>query len=367
MKTGKRRSEWISLLCLILLIALHTGAAEESNATGPVTISFLGDCSIGDTMQHETYESSYHTTLAKNGYAWPFSLVKSYLEADDLTVANLEVVLTTRNQHKNKVYYLRGKPEFAQVLTLGSVEAVNTVNNHCEDFGRGGYQDTLDSLDAEGILRFGCNRPDQESGHDDLLVQELQGIRFGFIGFSYPQTDDVNRIAKRIKKLKEEEGCDIVIVSLHWGREVHDTPTSGQMSYAKKVIDAGADMIYGHHPHILQQIHFYEGKPILYSTGNFTFGTMSRVDPSTGIFQLTWEKKGETTALKKLQVIPCETTRSPDFRPFPLEDPEAKKAVFAKLRFKKEYAGFVNLPESFLETGVVELHDGEFIETVTEE
>ena len=344
-------------------------APAETQAEGPAraTVSFLGDCSIGDTAQHENYKSSYHTVLAEKGYAWPFSLVKSYLEADDLTVANLEVVLTTRNQHKNKVYYLRGKPEFAQVLTLGSVEAVNTVNNHCEDFGKAGYQDTLDSLDAEGILRFGCLRPDLQSGHDDLLIQDLNGIRFGFIGFTYPQNDDVNRIEKRVKKLKEEEGCDVVIVSLHWGREEHDTPTSGQMSYAKKVINAGADMIFGHHPHVLQQIHFYEGKPILYSTGNFTFGTMSRVDPSTGIFQLTWEKSGEGTELKKLQVIPCETTRSPDFRPFPLEDEEACRAVFAKLRFKKENAGFVNLPESFLETGIAELKNGDFVQTVLDE
>ena len=360
----KHSGLWLALLlCLSLVLP---AAGEEAGRT-EATISFLGDCSIGDTAQHESYDSSYHTTLAKNGYEWPFSLVKGWLEVDDLTVANLEVVLTTRTQHKDKVYYLRGKPEFARVLTLGSVEAVNTVNNHCEDFGRAGYQDTLNSLDAEGVLRFGCNRPDQESGHDDLLVQDLNGIRFGFIGFSYPQTSDVDRIAKRVKRLKEEEGCDIVIVSLHWGREVHDTPTSGQMSYAKKVIAAGADMIYGHHPHVLQQIHFYEGKPILYSTGNFTFGTMSRVDPSTGIFQLTWERTGSGVALKTLRVIPCETTRSPDFRPFPLEDEEARKAVFAKLRFKKDIAGFENLPESFLENGVVQLRGGAFVELTVDE
>ena len=363
MKSWKKLS---GLLGLVMILTA-AGAFSESRVPASATISFLGDCSIGDTMQHETYDSSYHSVLAKNGYEWPFSLVKTWLETDDFTVANLEVVLTTRTQHKNKVYYLRGKPEFARVLTLGGVDAVNTVNNHCEDFGRSGYQDTLDSLDAEGVLRFGCNRPDQESGHDDLLVQELNGIRFGFIGFSYPQTSDVDRIAKRVKKLREEENCDIVIVSLHWGREVHDTPTSGQMSYAKKVISSGADMIFGHHPHILQQIHFYEGKPILYSTGNFTFATMSRVDPATGIFQLTWEKNGDRTELKELRVIPCETTRSPDFRPHPLEDTEAQRAVFAKLRFRKEYAGFANLPESFLETGTVTLRNGSFTDMLVNE
>ena len=134
------------------------------------------------------------------------------------------------------------------------------------------------------------------------------------------------------------------------------------MKYAKKVLDAGADAIYGHHPHVLQQIHFYQGKPILYSTGNFTFGTMSRLDPSTGIFQLTWEKKDGVTTLRKLQVIACETSYGPDYRPVPLEDAEAQRKVFAKLRFRKEYKGFVNLPESFLETGIAELQDGGWIE-----
>ncbi len=200
--------------------------------------------------------------------------------------------------------------------------------------------------------------------YDDLLVQDINGIRFGIMGFSYPQNTDIKKIEERCKRLKEEQGCDIVIVSLHWGREGYNTPKSGQVSYAKKVIDAGADMVYGHHPHVIQPINFYKGRPILYSTGNFTFGTMSRMDPATGIFQLTWEKEADGTVdLKKLQVIACETTRSPDFRPTPLTDEEAKKAVYAKLRFKNEYKDCVNLPESFLETGIAEMDHGEFVNT----
>ncbi len=340
----------------------EAAAEKAARPEGTALISFVGDCSIGDAIQNERYANSYHTAIETNGYEWPFSLVKQYFEADDLTVANLEVVLTTRTRHKNKVFPLRGKPEFTEVLKAGSVEAVSTMNNHCEDFGRDGYKDTLDALDAGGILRFGCNRAGTRNGYDDLLVQELNGIRFGFMSFSYPQTTDIAKIEERAKKLREEEGCDIIVVGLHWGREVHNTPTNGQMSYAKKVIDAGADMIWGHHAHILQQINFYNGKPILYSTGNFTFGTMSVVDPQTGIFQLTWQReKDGTVDLKKLQVIPCETTRGPDYRPFPLTDEAEMKEVYGKLRFLKDKDGFVNLPESFLETGVVELNHGEFV------
>ncbi|MBQ4640067.1 MAG: CapA family protein [Clostridia bacterium] len=344
---------------LLIMMAFAVPALAEDS----VTISFVGDCSIGDSAQYMDYESSYHTCLNKNGMEWPFSLVKHYLEADDLTVANLEVVFTNRRQHADKVYYLKGNPENVQCLTLGSIEMVNTINNHSFDFFEKGYDDTLQVLEDAGISHFGSYRPGKEGGYDNLATVEIKGIRFGFLGFSYPQDSDQKRIAQRIETLKNEQSCDVVVVSLHWGRETHMTPESWQYKYAKQVMDAGADMIWGHHPHVIQPIHFYNGKPILYSTGNFTFGTMSHVDPSTGIFQVTFQRDGEGNVdVTKLQVIPCETQRSPDYRPFELEDEAERKAVFKELRFKKDvYKFFDNVPESFLETGVVELKDGVFV------
>jgi poly-gamma-glutamate synthesis protein (capsule biosynthesis protein) len=226
------------------------------------------------------------------------------------------------------------------------------------DFHRDGYLDTLDILDAAGIDRFGTVYPHQANGFDDLGVKDVNGIRFGFVGFTYPQSADKKRIANRIKELKEEEGCDIVVVSLHWGRETHATPESGQVAMAKEMIDAGADVIWGHHPHVLQSMTFYMGKPIMFSTGNFTFGTMSQVDPATGIFQLKYERVGDAVQLKQLQVIPCQTQPSPDFRPYVLTDEEDRKAVFKKLVYKKGWAKCENPPESFLETGIVNFVDG---------
>jgi hypothetical protein len=103
---------------------------------------------------------------------------------------------------------------------------------------------------------------------------------------------------------------------------------------------------------------FYMGKPIMFSTGNFTFGTMSQVDPATGIFQLKYERVGDAVQLKQLQVIPCQTQPSPDFRPYVLTDEEDRKAVFKKLVYKKGWAKCENPPESFLETGIVNFVDG---------
>lgn len=335
--------------------------APEKKAAGEIILSFLGDCSIGDSEQYKKTTSSYHRTIDENGYAWPFSLVKQYLEADDLTIANLEVVLTTRTKHTEKMYNLVADPDHVQILLEGSVEMVNTVNNHCMDFLQTGYQDSIETLDAAGIGRFGSVYPGQQYGYDDLGVREVGELRVGFIGFSYPQDSDQKKIATRIKKLREEEGCDLVVVSLHWGRETHMTPESWQMTYARQVINAGADVIWGHHPHVIQPIQFYKGKPILYSTGNFTFGTMSQVDPSTGIFQLTYEKVEGTAVLKRLRVIPCQTQPSPDFRPYELTDPAQRREVFEKLTLNKEYNNCQNPPASFLETGVIEFENGQIL------
>ena len=335
-------------------------APSPAARTDSATVSFVGDCSIGDSIQYKKAVSSYHTCIDQNGYDWPFSLVKDVLAADDLTVANLEVVFTARTQHTDKMYNLVADADHVAVLNAGSIELVNTVNNHSMDFGRAGYQDSLATLEAAGVDSFGSIYAGREDGYDQLGVRDVNGIRFGFIGFSYPQEADQKRIADRIATLREQ-GCDVVVVSLHWGRETHPTPTTGQMTYAKKILDAGADMIWGHHPHVLQPIQFYGGKPILYSTGNFTFGTMSNVDPATGIFQLTYQKEEGRVLLTELSVVPCQTQRSPDFRPFILTEEAQRRAVFGKLVLKKEYKGFENPPASFLETGVIRLENGQLV------
>jgi len=252
-------------------------------------------------------------------------------------------------------------PDHVQILKEASIELVNTVNNHCMDFGNSGYEDSLAVLDAPGIDHFGTINPWSDNGYDTLNVQQVGDLRIGFLGFTYPQENDKKRIKNRIATLKEEEGCDLVIVSLHWGRETHATPNAGQIPFAKYVIDAGADAIWGHHPHVIQPIHFYKGKPILYSTGNFTFGTIADLDPATGIFQLVYEKVEGQAQLKRLQVIPCETQRTPDFRPKLLTEDADRQEVFEKLVLKKTYKNCVNPPDSFLETGMVHFENGEML------
>lgn len=341
------------LLALLLAMMLLTPSAlaEEEDR---LTISFVGDCSIGDAIQYRDYATSYHSLLKEKGYDWPFSLVKPYLDADDCTVANLEVVLTnlTRVRQK-KDMNLIGDPAHTGVLLASGIDIVCTANNHAWDFRADGYHDALSHLDEAGIPHFGTLYPGTADGSDITPILEVKGVKIGFVGFSYPQEYDKKRIASRISKLREE-GAQIVICSLHWGTEEKARPNAGQYSFAKACIDAGADVLYGHHAHVLQTVTFYKGKPIFFSTGNFTFGTMSNVDPATGIFQLTWDLSSGEPKLDTFTMIPCETRGAGDYRPTPLTDEAKRRAVFKKLQ-NPARKDMETVSEKFLETGTMKV------------
>ena len=343
-------------LALLLLFVLPSAFAET------ITLSFIGDCSIGEAIQYRGYENSYTAVLDEHGYDWPFSLVYPILSTDDWTFANLEVVFTTRTKHQDKRYPLSALPEYAQTLLHSGIDVLNTANNHAYDFLMAGYEESMQTLDDLGVPHFGSFNLGTLQAQDLLWTQTVNGIKIGGVGFSYPQETDANKVANRVQELRDQ-GCDLVIVSMHWGRENTTTPEAYQVYLAKEAIKAGADVVWGHHPHILQPVQFYNGKPIFYSTGNFTFGTMSSVDPDTGIFQLTYEIDGEAgITLQSFSVVPCRTQGSGDYRPYELTDPAERTAMLKKLITSREYTGVVNLPDSFADTGRVEFTNGEMVE-----
>ena len=330
---------------------------------GTALITFLGDCSIGDAYQSRGGANSYHSVVDREGYAWPFSQVQQYLGTDDLTVGNLEIVITTRTKHKNIVYPLRADPDHVNILLEGSIEVVNTANNHCYDFYRDGYADTLQALDDAGIDHLGSVYYNRSNGFDDVVVRDINGIRIGLFGFTYPTDNDLKHAEKLIQQLREEEHCDYIIASLHWGRETYTVPGQNIAKYGKKLLDLGADMIYGHHPHVLQPIAFHDNKPILFSTGNCTFGTLSsNMDKHAGIFQLTLEKTENGAVPRKLEVIPCKYYKSGDYRIEEEKDENERLSTFKILSPGKNLANCVNPPESFLTTGVISFNEnGEII------
>lgn len=336
---------------LFPLIFLISALLAASASAQTLTLTFIGDTSIGDAFQSRSTDHSYHSVVKREGMAWPFSLVSETLKADDLTIANLEGSLTTRSRRKDNVRYpLIINPAHTEILLLGGVDVVNTANNHAYDYFQDGYSDTKATLDAAGIGHFGTLSPPSKTGEDRQLVLEVKGVKIGFLGYTYPQNSDVAHMGKVVAGLREQ-GCELVILSVHWGRETHMKPNNTQYSFAKKAVDAGVDLIFGHHPHVVQPIALYKGSPVLFSTGNFTFGTMSKVDPSTGMFQVEYDLTGGAPRLSALRVLPCTTSGAGDYRPKPVTDEAGRLDIFKKLTFKTAPKGFTALPDSFLTSG----------------
>lgn len=346
---------------LLILFAVMTFTAAFAEEIAPeaesITVTFLGDCSLGDSIQYRTYDDSYHTEIRENGYTWPFENVRDILAADDLTVANLEVVLSTQTKpRQKKMMNLIADPAHVACLTEGSIEVVNTANNHAWDFNAVAYHEMLGYLEAEQIAHFGTLYPWAKDGSDVYPIVEVKGIKIGFLGFSYPQSEDRKRISNRIDQLREQ-GAQIIVASMHWGTEESPQPHSGQQSLAKYCIDEGADVVYGHHPHVLQSVQFYKGKPILYSTGNFTFGAMSDVDPDSGIFQLTYDIVDGEPVLSRFDFTAVRSNGD-GYRPYLLTDEAEVLAARKKLKHKKTVKNMTTVSEFFMENGYMEFADG---------
>ncbi|MDD4081559.1 MAG: CapA family protein [Eubacteriales bacterium] len=333
-----------ALLIMLIIACVFTASADS------LTLTFVGDISIGDAISSRGHPNSFHSTVSEKGLHWPFSLVQDILHQDDLTVANLEGSITGRKKHKDIRHPLVIAPEFTGILQAGGIDVVNTANNHALDFFAQGYRDTLAYLDAAGIGHFGTLSPPSKTGVDRQFIVEAKGVKIGFMGYTYPQDSDLRRIEESAARLRRD-GCAIIVLSLHWGRETHMAPSGAQYSFAKRVLEYDIDLIYGHHPHVVQPIALYEGKPVLFSAGNFTFGTMSKVDRSTGMFQISYDLSGNKPRLSAVRAIPCVTSGAGDFRPVPVTDEAQRREIFKKMAFRKPTQGFDTLGECFLDGG----------------
>lgn len=312
-----------------------------------ITISAAGDCSLGNHQQQEYYSSFNQAYDSEGGAEYFLRNVKDIFAADDMTIVNLEGVLTTSEEAaEGRTYNIKGDPSYAGILTEGSVEAVSMGNNHRLDYGLGGTADTEDALEAEGIV-YAYDK--------NVGIYETKGIRIGFVS--------VNEVAwgfgsetlvkEGIEKLKEQE-ADIIIASCHWGIEKDNYPEAYQLELGKKCIDMGADLVLGHHPHVLQGIEEYNGKLIVHSLANFCFGAnRNPEDKDTMIFQQTFTfVDGVKQENVEASVIPCSVssvTSRNNFQPTPLEGDEAVR-VIGRLN---EYSA--QLGVSVLEDGTVQV------------
>lgn len=280
---------------------------KRKNKKVSFTISAVGDCTFG-TDENFAYEGSMPAKYDEVGdFNYFFENVKSVFEEDDLTIVNFEGTLTDSTIREDKQFAFKADKSYAEILTDGFVEAANLANNHSKDYGEQSYNDTMDALDEAGITNF---------GYDRVAIKKVKGIKVGLVG-TYVLADGLgvkDSMEKNIQDLKDE-GAQVIIASFHWGEEKAEYPNDVQVELAHAAIDAGADLVLGHHPHVLQGIEQYKGKNIVYSLGNFCFGgNMYPSDMDTMIFQQTFTLKGGKLQEDNMtNIIPCSISSVEDY------------------------------------------------------
>ena len=299
-----------------------------------IIISAVGDCTLGSDDDFEK-STSFDTMYANTSASYFFRNVKDIFEQDDLTIVNLEGPLTTSDDEQEKEFAFKGKPEYANILKEGSVEAANVANNHSYDYGQQGFDDTLINLNNAGVTPF---------GYDSTVVKEINGAKVGLIGI-YVLADGIERATQLKEKIAEvkAQGAILTIVSFHWGYEKTNWPNQEQTLLGHMAIDEGADLVIGHHPHVLQGIEKYKGKYIVHSLGNFCFGGNSNPsDKDTMIFQQTFTIQGGQVAEDdNINIIPCSISSESwynNYQPTPVEGNE-KTRIEERIREYSEGLG----------------------------
>lgn len=275
-------------------------------------LSFVGDCTIASSQHHKGTTYAYETVVGED-YAFPFARTIEYFENDYLTVVNLESVFTTAEESNGGTFVFKSDPVYANVLKKGSVEMVVLGNNHANDFLTQGHEDTKAALDAVGV----CYAAD----NDWYIYQQGDGLKVGVYSKLYPTVDDV---AAGVTALKEA-GAELIVAGLHWGIEGSYQLTLDQQTVGHAAIDAGAHIVYGSHPHVLQRMEEYNGGHIFYSLGNWSFGgnTAPR-DRDTAIIQIRVHRAFDgSITLGEISIIPGELSSAVgynNYQPYPYEE-----------------------------------------------
>lgn len=310
-------------LCLCVS-ALPAFAQDASSDT--LTIAAVGDIMLGHRAE---------PVLKQHGPGYPFVHVRPVLDRADLIVGNLESPISERGTAvPNKQFTLRVGPLGAQALRAAGIRVVSLANNHTMDFGPLALQDTLASLSESGILFSGAGMNLADARAPAMV--KVKGMTIAFLSYSLTFPLDFFASARRpgtapgyaefvqadIEKARPQ--ADLVVVSFHWGAELMTTAKDYQIALGRKAIDWGADLVLGHHPHVLQEIELYRGRLIAYSLGNFVFGSESNRTNTSMILLLTF--KGKT--LERAEVTPLDVNNyRVRYRPVVLTGKEAREAL----------------------------------------
>ena len=274
---------------------------EQKNS---VTLSFAGDVHFSE-LAISSYEKSGIAAIADQ-------TMLSHMQNTDLFMLNNEFAFSSQGEAmEDKQYTLRSDPKYVKILQELGTDVVTVANNHVLDFGRNAFLDTLETLSLAEIAYAGGGNNLEEA--QTPVVRSIGGQTFAIfaatrVSPSYDwyagkersgilQTYDATDLNKAIANA--ENLYDHTIVFVHWGIERSEYPEEYQRTLAKGYIDAGADLIIGCHPHVLQGFEYYQNVPICYSLGNYLFGNRTG---ETLLLNATFDENGEVS----IQLIPCE-------------------------------------------------------------
>lgn len=303
--------------------AYEQGRKQE----GMITLTMVGDTSFGtypETPEHLKFDNVFAKNNGNNLYVFKNCL--PWFNSDDFTIINAESAFTTLTKAENKKWRIKSDPAHAAFLPASGVEAANLANNHTKDYFEEGYKDTLSAFEANNTDVFDDGMP---------LVQTIGGIETIFLGYdcrmSQFSADYLARIERDVKQYKRPD--NLVIVNMHLGVEYRETPVDYQKQFGRAIIDAGADIIMGSHPHRLESVELYDGKYIVYSMGDFAFGAdptlLSRM---TSMFRLNFAKENGEVVMKGMTIVPTlensdGSTTENNYQPLPVFGEEAENIV----------------------------------------
>jgi len=300
---------------------------SPASVPGPLRVIAVGDIMLDGTAR---------PVFAQNGYDYAFASVRHLFQGAAMVFGNLEGPLTARGTgEQDKTYVFRSPPEpVSRALKNAGFTVVSLANNHTLDFGPEGLQDTIDALDAAGIAHAGAG-PDLASARRPAFF-ETAGKRIAVLAYSVtlpehfyagvdkPGTAFAHEAHVRADVRAARQQADIVLVSFHWGQEGKTALRDYQVQLGRAAIDAGAAAVLGHHPHILQAVERYRDGVILYSLGNFTFGSYSPQARVSAVAELTFD--GNRVASLRMHPINVNNFQV-EFQPKPLTGPAGDQVV----------------------------------------
>lgn len=250
---------------------------EADTGTVTIKITAAGDCTFGGE-EGAKGRRRFLDLVEKYGYDYFFNGVRAIFEDDDLTIVNLEGPLTSvEKPGKHGGFIFKGDPEYVNILTGSSVEVCNLANNHTLDYGKAGLKETAQVLSDNGVGYCGFTQE---------YRTEIKGVRVCALGYTWWDASKA-QIVEAVAAARET--CDLLIVNMHWGWESHNDRDDKQADWGHAIVDAGADLVIGTHPHVYQGIEKYKGKYIVYSLGNLCFaGNANPADKRCLIFQQTF-------------------------------------------------------------------------------